>query len=239
MIGYERHSETERMLVINYSLINLRWLKIQSTLIRNYRDFSLGDEMNCHLPQSIETGYELKTLAYVPTQIISPAKSKPIISIVQDTLVGSYLLTQPNMLIPQKLVYNILMKSKNFVGKLPKPLQVKNGINYYTGQQVISEILPNISLRMTNQQEKIVSIKNGIFEEGILDKKILGPTAGGLIHHTYNMKGMNDAKDLIDNIEKLITRWVISHGFSLGIGDATPSYKMIEDTHVLIDQELD
>ena len=239
MIGYERHSETERMLVINDSLISLRWLKIQSTPIRNYRDFSLGDEMNCHLPQSIETSYELKSLAYVPTQIISPAKSKPIISIVQDTLVGSYLFTQPDMFIPEKTVYNILMKSKNFTGMLPEPAKVESGINYYTGQQIISEILPNISLKMTNSQDMDVLIKNGIFEEGILDKKILGSTAGGLIHHTYNMKGKMGAKNLIDNIEKLITRWMIENSFSLGIGDTTPSYKMMEDTHILIDQELD
>jgi hypothetical protein len=32
MIGYERVSETERVLVNNDSLINLNWLKIQSVL---------------------------------------------------------------------------------------------------------------------------------------------------------------------------------------------------------------
>ena len=35
--------------------------------------------MNMHIPQSVQTGLELKYLASVPNQIITPAKNHPII----------------------------------------------------------------------------------------------------------------------------------------------------------------
>ena len=44
-----------------------------------------SDEMNMHVPQSEESRVEIKELASVPSQIISPANNKPIISLVQDT----------------------------------------------------------------------------------------------------------------------------------------------------------
>ena len=64
-----------------------------------------GDEMNMHMPQDEEAEAELKNLAAVPYQIISPAKNQSIIGIFQDSLLGSYRLTrlgalfQPGVLI--------------------------------------------------------------------------------------------------------------------------------------------
>ena len=47
-----------------------------------------GDEMNMHVPQSIACVSELMNIASVMYQIISPRENKPIIAIVQDTLLG-------------------------------------------------------------------------------------------------------------------------------------------------------
>ena len=52
-----------------------------------------GDEMNMHVPQSIHSLSELINIASVNKQIISPRENKPIITIVQDTLLGMYKLT--------------------------------------------------------------------------------------------------------------------------------------------------
>lgn len=48
-----------------------------------------GDEMNMHVAQTHETRAEMKELMMVPNNIISPQANKPVIFIVQDTLVGS------------------------------------------------------------------------------------------------------------------------------------------------------
>ncbi|MEC7256173.1 MAG: hypothetical protein VXV76_06155, partial [Candidatus Thermoplasmatota archaeon] len=47
-----------------------------------------GDEMNMHMPQNIMAETELKNLAAIPYQIISPASSSPIIGIFQDSMLG-------------------------------------------------------------------------------------------------------------------------------------------------------
>ena len=49
-----------------------------------------GDEMNLHMPQDEEAEIELKNLAAVKYQIISPANNKSIVGIFQDSLLGSY-----------------------------------------------------------------------------------------------------------------------------------------------------
>jgi len=57
-----------------------------------------GDEMNMHVPQSIQAVSELINIASVNNQIISPRENKPIITIVQDTLLGIYKLTQSEII---------------------------------------------------------------------------------------------------------------------------------------------
>jgi len=57
-----------------------------------------GDEMNMHAPQSIHSVIELINIASVNKQIISPRENKPIITIVQDTLLGIYKLTHSKVI---------------------------------------------------------------------------------------------------------------------------------------------
>ena len=57
-----------------------------------------GDEMNMHVPQSIQSMSELINIASLNYQIISPRENKPIITVVQDTLLGLYKLTQSEII---------------------------------------------------------------------------------------------------------------------------------------------
>lgn len=45
-----------------------------------------GDEMNMHVPQSMETRAEVTEIMMVPRQIITPQSNKPCMGIVQDSL---------------------------------------------------------------------------------------------------------------------------------------------------------
>jgi len=57
-----------------------------------------GDEMNMHVPQSVQAMSELINIVGVNHQIISPRENKPIITVVQDTLLGLYKLTQSEII---------------------------------------------------------------------------------------------------------------------------------------------
>ena len=171
-----------------------------------------------HVPQSYLTSEELKQITLVPTQIISPAKSKPIISIIQDTLAGAYMLTKFKQELSKREIFNLMMRNKNFTGKLPKPEYGDN----WSGQQLYSLILPNISAKLKNNNiisaSSALTIENGeIIGNGILDKGILGES--GLIQEIHNILGIEKCQEFLDQTQMVITRWMEKNSFSIGIDD--------------------
>ena len=64
-------------------------------------------EMNLHMPQDPESEAELKNLAAVPYQIVSPANNSSIIGIYQDSMLGSYQFTRPNIRFSPREAMNI------------------------------------------------------------------------------------------------------------------------------------
>ena len=64
-------------------------------------------EMNIHCAQSLQTLEELRQLTLVPTQMISPGKSSPVLYLVQDTLLGGYLMTQDSVKLTKNEIHNL------------------------------------------------------------------------------------------------------------------------------------
>ena len=118
-----------------------------------------GDEMNMHVPQSIQGVSELINIASVNKQIISPRENKPIITIVQDTLLGIYKLTQSRVLEFQR-------GTKQVYGSNGLIYQIENGDK--TTEAV------NSCLYTKKQMMNIIcdlSTFNGVFPES--DKYVL------------------------------------------------------------------
>jgi DNA-directed RNA polymerase II subunit RPB1 len=199
-----------------------------------------GDEMNCHVPQSIQTAYELQSIASVPTQIISP-QGKPIINITQDTMIAAYLFTQGNYKISEYDMMNLVSVLSNFDGKVK---QLPDG--KYSGRDIYSKILPNMNLIKPNASydnetsesdtytDNLIIIKNGELMQGVLDKKLLGSTNGGIIHNIYNMYGKTTCSEYLNNHQRLITRWFSSHSFTIGIGDAVIKPNIQEKKDIIL-----
>lgn len=175
-----------------------------------------GDEMNMHVPQSKQTEYELKALASVPTQIISPRESSPIISVVQDIVVGLYRISKDNVFVNNKQYFNILAGNSKFTGKYMKPSSQINGAHIWKGRELLSSVLnPLINLKAG----KGVEITNGVIKSGLVDKKLYQDMTYGLIQYVYNELGMDECKALFDNTQRLICDWLVYNGFSVGISD--------------------
>jgi DNA-directed RNA polymerase II subunit RPB1 len=175
-----------------------------------------GDEMNAHAPQSIEAATELEEIAAVPHQILRPRDGLPVIGIVQDTLVGSYRLTRDSVQFNNREFMNMMMWNKRFTGVLPDP---KRDALHWTGQQVISQLLPPINLDMMNGGKKKVVIREGDVLEGQFDKGIFSKASKGIIHMTYNDYGSKDTVQLIDSLQNTVAQFLIYDGFSVGISD--------------------
>jgi len=203
-----------------------------------------GDEMNLHVPQSIQTAYELKKLASVETQIITPAQNKPIIALVQDSIIGSYLFSRYDNYLTLSEIFDLLIWIPSFNGVIPPP-DIPKGCtdlpewfpkhkynvleNLWSGRTIFSLIIPNINLEKKNDSYSMensfmnnVIIDSGTIKTGVLDKSILGTKAQGIVHIIYNKYGPIRAKQFLDDAQNLITNWMLMSGFSVGLGDLIP-----------------
>ena len=187
-----------------------------------------GDEMNMHVPQSLQTAAELKHIAAVPLHIISPRVHSPIITPIQDTLLGIYRMTNDGVLLNKQEMMNILMYIESFDGVLPEPSTKKP--TRWTGRQLFSLIIPDgINMDMKNSvfdedkkpYDKLnhVIIKNGNLIQGRVEKKIMSSGTRGLIHMIYNDYGIEECQKFLDNLQNMVTRFLVKSAFSVGISD--------------------
>lgn len=101
-----------------------------------------GDEMNMHVPQSMETKAEIKEIMAVPRQIVAPQKNAPCMGIVQDALLGVNRMTGRETFVEKHVLMNILMFVDYDLQKgLPQPAILKPKA-LWTGKQIISLVIP-------------------------------------------------------------------------------------------------
>jgi DNA-directed RNA polymerase II subunit RPB1 len=148
--------------------------------------------------------------------ILAPRDGKPIIEVVQDTLVGSYRLTKDYTEIHDKTMANIQMVNSYFTGSLPKP---KNKY-CYSGKEAYSQILPpSLFINRKNKKDEKVIINNSVLECGNLDKNVFHGISTGLIPVIYHDYGPFEVRKFLDNTQRLVCRWLLTSGFSVGISD--------------------
>ncbi len=191
-----------------------------------------GDEMNMHVPQTMETKAELSELCMVPKQIVSPQSNKPVMGIVQDTLCGIRKFTKRDTFIDQSMMMNLCLwiSGDSWDGKIPPPAILKPAPKW-TGKQFMSMIMPRINLvgfhsahpdgenTDISPGDTKVLIEDGVLLTGILCKKTVGAAAGGIIHVIFNEHGPEATRDFFNNCQTVVNYWLLQNGFSIGIGD--------------------
>lgn len=183
-----------------------------------------GDEMNLHVPQSEETRAELSQICHVPLQIITPQSNKPIMGIVQDTLCGVRKMTKRDTFCDFDQVMNILFWIPNWNGIVPEPTIIKPK-PLWTGKQMLSMCIPDgIHLRRLDKSpispdDDGMLVVKGKIMYGVVNKKTIGASAGGLIDIIFKEKGPYVCRDFFGNIQKVVNFWLLHNGFSIGIGD--------------------
>ena len=215
---FNRQPTLHKMSMMTHKIVILPYstFRLNVTVCQPYNADFDGDEMNMHIPQSLQTQTELEKISLVHENLISPGNSKPSIDIVQDTLVGSYLLTIKDNKLNENQIYNYMMFNKKFNGKLPEPELIENGIKYWSGKQLFSLILPDINITQLNN----VKIIRGNITEGYLSDESLGKAQAGIIKQIYNVYGTGECVKFLNDTQKLITRWMMDHSFSISFGDS-------------------
>ncbi|PMD18480.1 putative DNA-directed RNA polymerase II subunit rpb1 [Hyaloscypha hepaticicola] len=205
-----------------------------------------GDEMNLHVPQTEETRAEVMQLCMVPLNIVSPQRNGPLMGIVQDTLAGVYKLCRRDTFITKDALMNILLWVPDWDGIIPQPAILKPRPRW-TGKQVISMVIPKIvNLHMPNDAREDaplnddgLMIDQGELMFGLLAKKNVGATGGGIVHIVFNEQGPAAAMAFFNGCQRVVNYWLLHNGFSIGIGDTIPDKKTIEKIEEAITVQKD
>lgn len=178
------------------------------------------------MPQDDESEIELRHLAAVPYQLISPANNNSIIGIFQDSLIGSYLFTRENIRFTPREAMNLLAAYPRV-----NETAFKSGEDI-SSFDVLSQILPPLTLKYKKKafgeknpnedyatSNNVVEIRNGRMMRGQIDKSVLGGGGVGLIQRVCNDFGNMAAADFIDGLQNIITEYMKTHAYSVGISD--------------------
>ena len=200
--------------------------------------------MNAHLPQSYEAMVELEEIAAVPHHIITPRHAKPMIGVYQDTLVGSFRLTQPGIEFTRREFMNLMMWNKRFDGTMPIARGKKERGDRWTGQQVLGALMPPVNIEMGNKSydsekdnsssDSYVKIVEGDITQGVVDGDIYMKPSKGIIHVAYNDCGSKDTVGLLDALQNTVENFLVLNGFSVGISDLIAD----EETKKAIDAKI-
>jgi DNA-directed RNA polymerase II subunit RPB1 len=173
-----------------------------------------GDEINIHVPQSLDARAELETCMMASTNIVSSQSSKPLMGCTQDSLLGCYLLSR-NELVPRSTFCDILYDAG--VGlDFSSPTQF-----FFPGRQAMTYVLEHLGLRqITHSVPKsgFVCVASHI-QSGVFDKSVVGNADKSMVHVVFLTYGHIAAANFICTMQRVASSYLARFGFSIGIGD--------------------
>ena len=236
---FNRQPSLHKMSMMAHSIVVLPYstFRLNLSVTTPYNADFDGDEMNMHVPQSLETKAELSEIMHVPRQIVSPQSNRPVMGVVQDSLLGVSLFTRRDTFLELQDVMNLLMWIDNFTGRLPTPSILKPK-PLWTGKQIFSMLLPEVNLmrysamhdseKDSSALDTEVLIEKGELLTGQVDKRTVGSSAGSLIHVIWMEHGPSQSKDFLTRCQKVVNNWLLIHSFSVGISDTIADVSSIE-----------
>uniref|UniRef100_A0A182WAV4 DNA-directed RNA polymerase subunit n=1 Tax=Anopheles minimus TaxID=112268 RepID=A0A182WAV4_9DIPT len=216
-----------------------------------------GDEMNLHLPQTEEARAEAFVLMGNKSNLVTPRNGELLIAATQDFITGGYLLTQKDQFLTREQVMQLAAcmlsgPDSNMVIDLPRPAILKPR-KLWTGKQIFSLILKpnsqscvdaNLSTKGRNYTKDMdlcvkdswVVIRNSQLLCGAMDKGTLGSGTKSCIFYVILRDfGEDYAIRSMWRLARMASYFMMNHGFSFGIGDVTPSRKLLEEKQKLLE----
>lgn len=252
VVLFNRQPSLHKMSIMGHRAAVLDWstfrLNLSCTAPYN-ADFD-GDEMNLHVPQSLTARTEAETMMLAPKVVVSGQSNRPVMGIIQDTLLAIQKISKRGTFLERDVCYNMLLIIRDWDGRIPIPAILKPK-ELWTGKQMLSMVFPHVNLvskannappkdkngkqmpNTFNMYDNRVTIIEGEVMEGIIDKKTVGSGMGGLVHTTWLDAGPEEAGRLLSEVQRLINYWILQHSFSIGATDAVAdpdTMKQIEST---------
>lgn len=216
-----------------------------------------GDEMNLHLPQTEEARAEALILMGNKANLVTPRNGELLIAATQDFITGAYLLTQRNVFFTKReacqLASTLLAgEDLHLQIDLPPPAILKP-VQLWTGKQIFSLLIKpnkwcpiNANLRTKGRaytsgeemciNDSFINIRNSQLLAGVMDKSTLG--SGGKANIFYVLLcdwGEEAATTAMWRLSRMASAYLMNRGFSIGIGDVTPSLRLLQLKQELLD----
>lgn len=207
-----------------------------------------GDELNLYVAEGPESAAEIKELMHINKRLLSVQNSAPMVALVQDALLGSYLLTYENPILEldqfndclyharkEHMIESLHFRAKrnDFINLMKqekiRELKRKNyndkyikqevkGMDFWRCGKLVFSSLFPEDFQYEHEGMK-VQIKDGILLSGALNKATLGRSLNSIIHVLAKEYGCQTAADFITETQWLINRWLQDRGFSVGFRD--------------------
>lgn len=191
--------------------------------------------MNLFNPTDIKANVECQEIMCAKNHIISAQANKPIVGIIQEALISSFILTYSDITVPWHIAFDCFFQ----IGKTDIQEFFSRAQEFYPesiysdgrrksdecpGKLFISIIFPKgfffEKTTDTKKSQPKVVIENGILlkNSGPLCSKVIGAKTNSIIHLLGN-KSPSLCEEFITSIEHLNYRWFSTFGFSMGISD--------------------
>lgn len=191
-----------------------------------------GDECNLHVLQDHRATIECFELMNPAEQLISSQKGIPIITPVQDALIGVFLLSLYS--VTSEEMNDILLET-NLYNSLDNKLIAWNKINKYQlnrknkrfpGFFILSMLFDSYFQYIFCEDNTKFEIKDGIIIETStpLTKRILCSGVKSIIHFYYFSIGKWATCNLEDNIQKVTNYFLVRQGFTISLEDCNTQY---------------
>jgi DNA-directed RNA polymerase II subunit RPB1 len=192
-----------------------------------------GDEMNAHIPQTLQSAAEVSVLSAVPKLVLSSQSSKPVMGIVQDTLCGVAEMTRRDAFFAEGQAMQLIMQLHKYVRPTLPPPAVHKPCRLWTGKQLFSLLLPDVDVVGASTQaggrdnadpgDSRVLIQGGHLLSGVVCKKTVGTSGGGLVHVICRDHGPGAITRFFNGCQLLVNYYLSNTGFSVGAGDCRVS----------------
>ena len=205
--------------------------------------------MNLHVPQSIGATSEVEVLLRASANIVSSQSNGPVNGIVQDGLIGSYLLTNcwsgPDTdTMVKKEVFTQCITGANISFRRCSDMLLR-AQKYYPDYLTLSEDGNSAKITAEEIPGKLflsilfpanfcysrysdtnvfldkVKIVDGVIlpDSAPICKKIIGSKRNSVIHVLWKDYSPEVALVFLSETQQLTDRWLPTHGFSMGISD--------------------
>ena len=176
-------------------------------------------------------------------------------------MIASYTLTSKDTFLDRAHFFDMTMQVRYSEKDIPQPAvmyRTESGAweSLYTGRQLLSYLTPRkVTLARCTRgidregkcdgelamdpEERYVVCQDGELMSGRLCKATIGSVNRGFIHRIVYLYGGWRAAKWISDLQRAVTTWFSSYGFSIGMDDCVPAEKIERDVRTVVEQSME